>query len=148
MSRTSLLLIPLLGGLLTACGDPEPSYGQYDFSAINSEGVEQIFQSESGARCGINTSYPDGNPEKGKFYVSVIGDNGSVLSLTAHWLDFEEAPPAGSYPVSETVTLTVTLDDETLDSSAGTIVLSDEGEGLRMDFNGVANLNGDLLCQP
>jgi len=104
----------------------------------------------------VNTSFPTSDPRSGKFFVSVIADQGQgALISTTHFTNFSTPPDPGTYAIPQAATTsgTVTISggdgptDVSADSGSFT-VSARSGGGIRVDFPTTGPLKGFIDCAP
>ena len=101
--------------------------------------------------CKINTSYPESDPLRGKYFVNASNFEDRGFSVLLHFRALESAPPAGSYEVGPEVALQGSYTDPDDGLVGGTIAqglvtVADEGAGFRMTFAGTPGLTGSIVC--
>lgn len=146
------LPLAALGLLLVGCdeGGIEPLY---ELNAFDRAGNAYFFTGS--ARCGPNTSFPDGDPLKGKWFVSAVGESadGGALSLTLHFTDFTDVPDEGTYVHGEGLDASFTHtppepeEAQDVDSTGASVTVSGDATARRVDLDGTFPVvDGYLQC--
>ena len=153
-----LLVFSTLTLAMGGCADNGES-PSYRFVVEDRKGVDYTFEGDKPS-CKVNTSFPTGDPKRGKFFVGVFQEvNGNILSLYIHFLDYTAAPPAGTYSNSDPkVDVSFSTDfaddevdvaDNERDLSNVSVIVSDDGNGIRVELGpGFPGASGYFQCAP
>lgn len=146
MIRSTLALGSLTVGLACLLGcTPDDPDGSFSLT------YQSKTWSGAGVSCKINTSYPEGDPERGKFFVSANDLEDQGFSMLATFLQHEAAPPAGDYAVGSEVKMQASFDGLSGDQvftqfAEGTAAVDEEAPGFRVTFQGTPGLSGSVYC--
>ena len=121
--------------------EAETEYGTYDVTV----GTTNV--TGTAATCGADTSSTD--ELEGTFFFSIFteSDDGAV-SVLGRLVDETGIPADGDYTAGAELTLTASVDGDSVEPFTGTVGISTFEEGLSIDFGSVTNLSGSMNCLP
>jgi len=102
--------------------------------------------------CRINTSYPEGDPQRDRFYVRAANPEEQNFSALISFLAHTDAPPAGDYGFGD---LAIQAGFDGLSgeyvrgdfSDGGTVTVVDDGSGsLTITIAGSSTMTGTIVC--
>ena len=123
------LLVSMSALLFAGCGGGGGvSLSSYEVEIEDTEGMDYALEGES-VKCKPNTSFPDSDPLKGKFYVGIVHNLGPQNAIiTLHFTEFTDTPPAGTYVEGEGLDVSFSFTNNGEDEPAGA-----------RDFSGVSS---------
>lgn len=159
--RSFLVLTTTSAALITSgcSGSTDDEKGSYDITIQDRTGAEYAHKG-SDPSCKINTSFPESDPRRGKFFVGELSNNEeSQMSLYVHFLDYTSPPPAGTYLNSDEkvdisfsttfVNKDVDVTDAQRDLSNASVIVTDAGNGIRIELGpGFPGASGFIQCAP
>jgi len=152
--RRSVFFVSLSCALFAmSCTEPGGVSEGYSIEVTDKDGGKHLFEGES-VSCKPNTSSPDSDPLKGKYFVGVLnalGDN--ILNVTLHFPDYTEPPPAGTYTNGDGLDVFFSFDpkgeeeDAMRDFSTASVTVSGEAPALRIEFDpSFPGVTGYMQC--
>ncbi len=156
LSSMSIAALALMG----CAGTAEDEDGSYDLVVEDRFGTDYAIAG-SKPSCKVNTSFPDSDPKRGKYFVGLTasGNPDVVVSLYVHFLEYTDAPPAGTYANSDPmvdISFSTTFSDDSVavadnerDLSNTSVTVTDGGDGIRMTLDGgFPGASGYVQCAP
>lgn len=142
---TFALALGALPLLATGCDSAGGDTGSYTLTLL-----DEPFSGTS-VDCKVNTSYPQGDPLRGKFFVSANNYEDRGFSALVHFVNFEAAPTPGTYTAGDGVAVQASYtdpDDGPLGGviDSGSLTVEETGSGLRLTFVSTPGLTGTITC--